>query len=510
MSSVEGRTKKAIRNSIWGVVSYVITALLTFVSQRFFIVALGYDVLGLNAVFNTIITTLSIAELGIGTAIAFSLYKPLSENDENTVALLVKLYRKIFWVIGFVVLGAGLIIIPLLPVFVGSAFTIEEIIIPYLLCLSNSFLSYLFTYNHTLLTADQKNYVVSIVNFLTKIVLNGLQIVTLLLVPNYILFMSILLAVNAMSNLMLSSYTRKKYSYIKSAVGELSAESKSEIKNNVFALVFHRIGNYLVTGTDNLIISGVLGVAFAGYYSNYTTITVALTSVMLSLFLGVVAGFGNLLIEQGKDYVRIVFKRVVFLNYLITTVLTAGFFVVANEFIVIWTSSSVALQPMVFMVFITINFYITNYASVQGNLRAAAGAFAPDKYLHIFIALLNLVLSLGLVYVMGISGVLLGTTVSLVIKECIVLPHICHKYVYGGKKSEYYLKLIYDFLVAGICCAVAYFVCGFIVVDNLILSFVLKGLVTVAITVIILLAFNLKTEAFNYYLGAIKGKLLKK
>ena len=278
------RTKKAGINSVFGLLSYVINVLIQFFLQRVFVRILGYEFLGLNSVLTTIISTLSIAELGIGSAIAFSLYKPISEGDTVKIGALMRLYKKIYSIIGLIVLCIGLCLIPALPAITKNEFTIIELLPVYSIFLGNSVLSYFFTYNQTLLSADQKNYILSIISTVTRIFMSVLQLVVLYVFENYVIYLVVMLVCTVLSNLFVCILVWKKYPYIRRGDEKLDVDEKARIKGNVTALIYHKIGNYLVTGTDSLIISAFLGTAFAGFYANYTLISNSITSIVSNFF----------------------------------------------------------------------------------------------------------------------------------------------------------------------------------------------------------------------------------
>ncbi len=495
------RTKKAGINSVFGLLSYVINVLIQFFLQRVFVRILGYEFLGLNSVLTTIISTLSIAELGIGSAIAFSLYKPISEGDTVKIGALMRLYKKIYSIIGLIVLCIGLCLIPALPAITKNEFTIIELLPVYSIFLGNSVLSYFFTYNQTLLSADQKNYILSIISTVTRIFMSVLQLVVLYVFENYVIYLVVMLVCTVLSNLFVCILVWKKYPYIRRGDEKLDVDEKARIKGNVTALIYHKIGNYLVTGTDSLIISAFLGTAFAGFYANYTLISNSITSIVSNFFAGIVAGFGNLIATTFRPHIKQVFKRVRFLNFWIYTIGSAGIFVLSNTFISMWMGDSLSIQPWYFILIFTLNFYITGYSSALGNIRAAAGAFAPDKYLHIVIAILNLIISLVLVNFIGLTGVLLGTTICLIIKECIVLPIIGSKHIYGGKTWHYYVRFLYDIIVMAFAVLLCWWINSLISISNPIQSFIVGMIICIIVPSIVIVATSFWSDEFRYFVG---------
>lgn len=509
MEKAVGRTKKVAINSVFGLLAYVVNLLVSFFIQRLLASRLGYDFLGLNSLFTTIISTLSIAELGIGTAITFSLYKPLAENDTKKIGALVRLYKKIFAILGAIVLAVGLCIIPALPSLTKHSFTLTAMLPAYLLFLGTSVITYFFTYNQTLLSADQKNYVISIVTALSQVVFGVVQICILYFLRNYLYYLIALLSSTAVLNVFLFFLVKRKYPYIRQGNDKIDAAEKKTIKSNVTALVYHRIGNYLVTGTDNLIISGFLGTVWVGFYSNFTFITRAITSMITNLFAGIIAGFGNLYATSFRPHIKKVFERVRYINFWIFAIGAAGVFVLSNTFVELWMGDAESVQPWYFMLFFTLNFYLTGYSSALGNIRAAAGAYAPDKYLHILIAVLNLGLSMALVKFIGMTGVVIGTTVCLIIKEVIVLPRIGSKYIYGGKARQYYLRFLYDLAITVGATAVCYFLYSFVNIDSLVIRFIVGGLICIAVPSVIIAATSFWTDEFDYFIGIVKRLVFK-
>ncbi len=497
------RIKNLFRNSVIGMLSFVLSTVATFILQRYFVRILGYSIQGLNAVFTNIINTLSIVELGIGMAIVFSLYKPLADKDEKKIALLIGLYRKIYLIIGVVVVAMGLAAIPLLTVLTKHEFSLGYLIPIHLLFLANSFLSYLFTYNHTLLSADQKQYMVSLTTVGIKTVAAAIQLCVLILTKNFYLYLSVNIVVNAIFNVFLTLYVRKQYPYIKKTVGSLSKEETAPIKENVWALMFHRVGNYLVAGVGGLVISALLGTTVAGYYSNYVYLSTALISLITSIFAGITATFGNMVVKESQEVILSNFKRARFINFVFYAIAAAGAFVLINDILTVWLDGETVLD-FTFLLLFVLNFFITGYSAMLGNLRAAAGVFKPDKYLHIIIAVINIGMSFAFVTLIGAAGALLGITISLFIKELTILPLIGKKYIYGGKARDYYLSFILDFFVALTAVVLCWFTYSKFGGINIYLKIFAGAAVCIAIPAAIIFITYFKTDEFKYLITLIK------
>lgn len=503
----QSRTKRTMVNSVFGLLSYVVVSLLTFITQRFFVRHFGYELLGLNSLFLSIINTLNVVEIGIGTAITFSLYKPLAENNQKKVAALIFLFRKWYLGIGAVVLVVGIGVIPFLPALTGGEFELGFLLPVYLIFLANTLISYLLTYNQTLIFADFKSYIQSIVVAITRIALFGAQLAVLLLGKSYLLYSMLMLATNLISNLLFYLYVKNKYPYItKYKKEELAAEDKHTLKKNITALIYHRIGNFLVTGIASFIISIFLGMAVLGYYTNYNVIVNVFLSMIAAIFSGLVSGFGNLIATSDTAHIKTIFLRARFANFVLFALASVGMFTLSPQLMALWLTPETILPLSVNFV-ICINLFLTGYSRTLGDIRAAAGVFEPDKYLHILIAAINLVLSLVLVKFFGLVGVLLGATICLIIKECIVLPIIGSKYIYGGKPTEYYFRLLFDLFITATLSVICRFANGYINTGIALLDFVLGVILCIIVSAIVLMVIYGRTKEFKYYLSLFAGIL---
>jgi len=502
------RTKKLARNSLFGVIGFVVAAVLGFVIRIFFVDFFDYELLGLQAILTTIITTLSLAELGIGMAIVFSLYKPLAEKDETKIALLIKLYKKIFYIIAFIILGVGLLLLPLLPLIV-TEFSFMQILWPYLITLVGTVASYLFSYNHTILSADQRNFVISIVNTFTKIIIAVAQLAVLFIFQNFILFVTAYVILMFLANVFLAWLVRKQYPFLKKKVtGKLEKEDLKTIKTKVTALVFHKIGNHFVTGIDNITISIFLGAVIVGYYANYVMISTYIFMLVSTIASGLVASFGNLVATEDRTYVKEVFHSVRLAFLIMYGIIISGIFVLSGQFLTLWLSEETVLPLHVVLIW-AVNAFIIGYSAPAGGLRAAAGVFEPDKYLHIALAVINLAVSIVLVQFMGLAGILLGTTLCLILKEVLTLPRIVCKHIFKESAFGYYKKMLLDFFLVALSVVACYFVNEQINTGIAVLDFLLGGVLCVGLPAAVIVSVYARTREMKRLIQTGKN-LLKK
>ena len=275
------RTKASLRNITFAIIFQIVTLLVEFTSRTVFIKMLGKEYLGLDGLFYNILSMLSLAELGIGTAIIFSLYKPLTENDHSKVSILMALYKKAYLVIGGIVLILGLSIAPFLSFFIKEMPNIPRIEIIYMMFVLNSALSYVFIYKQSLIIADQKQYIVTKYRNIFNFSLRILQIIALYLTQNYFLFLSLNLMTTLILNVVLSMKANKMYPYLKNiSKGQLDRETKDILTKNIIGNIAHKIGTVAVLSTDNLLIARFLGITTVGVYSNYLLIIGAMNTLL--------------------------------------------------------------------------------------------------------------------------------------------------------------------------------------------------------------------------------------
>lgn len=279
------RTSNSLRNIKTSLFLKLAVLLINFVTRRIFIDTLSVAYLGLNGTFSNILSLLSLAELGVGSAITFSLYKPLAENDDELTLSILALYKKLYTIIGIVVLIIGVSLTPFLPYLIKDLPDLPNIELIYILFVLNSAISYFFVYKQSLINADQKQYIIVKYNYISSMACALLQCVFLYLTHDFIVYLCLAIGCGIVNNALLASKADRLYPFITSKdVKPLPASTKSEITRNVSAMMAHKLGAVVVNGTDNLLIAYFVGAISVGLYSNYLMITLGLTSVYAMIF----------------------------------------------------------------------------------------------------------------------------------------------------------------------------------------------------------------------------------
>lgn len=412
----KSRLEYSILNSSISMFIYILRLLIQFVARSFFIHYLGAEYLGLNGLFSNILSFLSLAELGIGTSIVFSLYKPLAENDEKHIVSLMRLYKKAYEMIGIAIGIIGLIIIPLLPFIIKDSNNIEmtNVYLYYILFLMNSVVSYFFTYKRSLIIADQKNYLVALNDFVFLFVLNVIQIICLYLFKNFTIFLVTQIVFTLIGNISISIITDRKYPFLKKvSPDKIEPELKQEIKKNVIGNMSSKLGGVIVMGTDNILISGFVGLTAVGIYSNYSLIIVSIQNLCKQITNSITASLGNFAISGERERAFDLFKRHLFVNHSLIYFSSIILLIVINPFISIWIGSEYVLSDVTIFLII-FNYVIQVYRNTNFIFIESFGLYWEQRYKPVIEAMMNLVLSLIFLmgFDLGINGVLLGTIFS--------------------------------------------------------------------------------------------------
>ncbi len=512
----EGRKIKVVKNVAAQMVSAFVQTALGFVARKIFVIYLTTELLGLNGLMQSIIGMLSIAELGVGEAINYSLYKPLANKDIEQVNAIMKLYKKLYIAIASVIVALGLLFIPFLPFFLGDDVTqpMPYVYKIYALFLLDAFLSYCLAYSRNIITADQKDYIVTNADTISQIMATILQIIILLLTKNYILYLVIKIFVTFGRNAILHFLSTKMYPFIKrKSSKKLSAEYIKELKNNVKALFVTRVSYFVVSGTDNMLLSSFVSLTAVGIYSNYLIIINLINRTFNTIFDKAKAGVGNFIVTDEEDSLYSLFKNIFFINFLFTSYTSIGLFVVGNQVIRAWLGESFVWSAFIIgtLVFNNYSRYILQACEC---FRGAKGLYSPRpfvKYLSLLEGIINLIVSVGFVFILenDVLGIFLGTSVSTIVST-IVVPWIVYKFLFKRPLFEFYLIYFKYFIVAVATLAVSALCAEVFYVGNAFVNVIIGIAVCSVVTVIMYSIIFRKTEEFRYLISLIRGFLPEK
>lgn len=436
------RTKKAIINMITGIFGKFSNIILQFVSRTIFIHILGVTYLGVYGLFSEVLTVLSLAELGVGTAIVYNLYKPIAENDVPKMKALMNLYGKTYQVIGTVILIVGILCTPLLPFIIKENHNIPDLQIIYILYVISSASSYLFIYKSAFLVANQKEYIYTTIRVIFNFIQVAVQLTVLAITKSFIFYLIAQITIDLVKNLYVSHTVEKIYPFLKNVKGEvLSKNQVIKIWRDVRALIIYKFSNVMVNSTDNIIITAFVGIIETGLYSNYATITTHVVQVIDTIVYSFDAGIGNYNATETDENKYKMFRNFNFFMNWIYGCSVICLFALLNPFIDLWLGDKFLLDTAIIAV-TCFNFYVTGTQKIIWSFRQAMGLFDYGKYKPLVSVLVNLVSSVILAKKFGLIGVFMGTSITRVFVDVWFDPFILHKYGFKRRVAEYYFDYI--------------------------------------------------------------------
>ena len=509
------RKKMAVMNVFSAIMYYVANSIIGFVNRKVFTVYLGSELLGLNGLVVSVISMLSLLELGVASSIGYSLYKPLEEKNYGEVKAIMQLFSRLYRYIGIAVAVIGLVLIPFLPFFVKTTIDQSYVVTVYLIFLLDAVLSYFLAYRRTIIVSAQKDYINKNADTFLYIVTGILQIVIICGWKNYIASLIIKLIFTVLNNLYLYIKAGKMFPYLndKNLHGEIEKEVKDKIVYNVKALFVIKIASYCVVGTDNILLSAFADLTAVAIYSGYTLIIGIINNLFNRSFGYITANIGNYLIGHNKEDIYQFYKKLNFLNYLITSYTSIALLVLLNEFIgKIWLGDDY-IFPLAAVAVLVFNNYLRFCTQAAEAFRGAAGLYSPRpfvKYLALLEGGVNLVVSIALAYFakLGIYGIFLGTSVSTTISIASV-AWINYRFLFEKKLKLFYSRFFWYLLWAMISGAASMLLfkglhTGYTVV-NILIGLVVSFVVPFGVN---FLVFG-RSEEWQYFIGMMKGAVGK-
>lgn len=505
-----GRVKYATRNIMFGFVGNIITMLAHFVLRRVFISTLGDTLLGVETLYTDVLTVLSLAELGVGTAVNYNLYGPVARGEKEKIKSYMLLYKKAYRVIAVVIAAAGLALVPFLPVIVGDPgyISLQELRIYYLIFLFNTVSTYFVAYKYSLANADQKNYIQTNVNTITKLISLACQTIALLVLPNFLLYLLIQAGVELAQKIFVSCYLNKKYPILREKdVRPLTREENDDVVSKVKALMLHRVGDMARLQTDTIIISAFLGVIWTGMIGTYKMFVSSVSNYVNVIFNSVISSFGNLIATEGEEKQFQLFKVYRFFAIWVYGFSAVGFLLLLSPLVELYAGRERVLATSIITWYL-IDYFFKGERVVLSNFKTAAGVFEQDKYLTLIQGAVNLVISLALVTKVGMAGVYIGTVISGLIAN-ITKPIIIYKACFHRTAVSYFKDSFKYLGVIGVTLAILIPLQNVLMPQVTITGFVVMiAVITVIFNGIFLIGFG-RSEEFKYLYGMVMSKLHK-
>ena len=505
------RTKNASRNIVFGGILNLYKILVPFIIRTIMIYYLGMEYVGLSGLFKSILQILNLAELGVGSAMVFSMYKPIAEDDTTTICALLRLYQKYYRIIGTIVLLMGISILPFLKYLIKDTLPSElNLYVLYLLTLGTTVCTYwLWAYRNSLFSAFQRTDVVSKVSLVISTIEYILEIFFMINFHSYYLYLITNLMSQIVINLVGAIIAKYKYpNYI--PAGEIDKEVVQGINQKVKDLFTAKIGAVIVNSADTIVISACLGLTILGIYNNYFYILTSIISVFTTIYGAVTSGIGNSLETESAEKNYLDFKKFTFIIAWLAGCCTCLFLCLYQPFMFLWIKKQALMFGNLEVICFCAYFFVYEMMSVMLQYKDAAGIWHEDRFRPLITAMTNLGLNLLLVNIIGILGVLLSTVISFVIVGMPWLIHNIFSMLFHKSPLLYIKQVLYYTVVTCGACVVTYYGLIWLNVYNWI-WFIIKGCCCAGLSMGFFWIFYHKMEEYhsacNLILNMIPGKL---
>ncbi|WP_455719568.1 lipopolysaccharide biosynthesis protein [Agathobacter sp.] len=461
------RTKNSKRNILWGILNRLVLLVCPFVLRTVMIYVMGTEYVGLGNLFNSIIQILSLSELGIGSALVYFMYKPISENDIEKVNRLLNFYKKSYYVIGVVILLAGIVTTPCIKFLINGDYPTDiNIYGLYLIYIANTCAGYFFWgYKRSILYAGQHTDIESKVSTVFTIIQYVLQISILFITKNYYVYIIVLPMTTIISNIVLGRVVDKKYPQYY-AKGKIDRDTFQLVKSKVGGIVLQKIGTAVLTSVDNIVISAFLGLKILTIYNNYVFVITALFSVLNVILLSIIPSIGNSIVVESRKKNWGDFQKFNFLyNFVISWAVTC-LFVLYQPFMRLWMGDKLGSNALLrndIVALLCVYFFVLKLGDIVHAYNEACGLWEKRKFINIIASLLNLVLNIVLVNQIGLYGILISTIVSVIFVSIPADSYVLFKYYFNDtqKWKLFIAKQFYHFLIAAIGTSVISLICSY-------------------------------------------------
>lgn len=483
------RTENAVKNIVAGTALKLYQMLVPFVIRTIMIYTIGMEYLGLSSLFTSVLQVLNLAELGVGSAMVYSMYEPIALDDTKKICALMRLYKIYYRVIGLIICVVGVALTPFIPRLISGEVPADiNVYILYLLNLSATVLSYwLFAYKNCLLTAHQRTDLVSKVHILTSTIQYAVQILALAVFRNYYIYVIAVLLTQALTNIITAMVATKRYPNLK-AGGKLPASERKEINQHVKDLFTAKLGGVVTNSADTIVISAFLGLTVLAKYNNYYYIMSSIFGMMTILYNSCLAGIGNSLVVESPQKNFADFKKFTFIFSWVIGFCVVCLYCLYQPFMRIWVHEENMLDNS-YVILFCIYFYVYELALIWATYKDAGGIWHSDRFRPLCVTIVNLTLNLILVQYIGLYGIVLSTVFSYVAVGMPWLLHNIFTNLFQTSVVPYLKDLLYYAAVYCVAAVICHFVCNLLPLDGLI-GFILQIVVVVILSnVIFLIAF---------------------
>ncbi len=482
------KTENTIKGTVQAILNRFVGIVMPFILRTVMIKRMGIEYAGLNGLFTSVLSMLSLSELGFGESIIYSMYEPIKNDDHQQLGRLLGYCRKIYRRVGVFILGAGCLMIPFLPMLIKedmpSAVNLYILYIGFLIdCVGSYFFG---GYRISLINAHQRNDVALGIQTSVFVVSYTIQIILVSVFRNYYLYLLVMIIQNLTVIYLTYRKSWKMYPDITVKEG-LSNADKQQIKNNVVGIVFHRFGDTLSTSLDSMVISAFLGLTAVAIYGNYNFVFISVLSIMSTFFGILTAGIGNKILTSDLEENRNVFRQLNYVSMRLTTFCCACMMALYQPFMKTWMGEKL-MYPLYIAALFVLYFFIAASRKLINTYKNALGMWLVDKWKSIVACIFNLVFNVIMIQKIGIAGVVLSTILSYAVVEIPWEVHVVFRDYFKEAETGYYKTLFLNLIETALVSAAAYWAVGRLIAAGMtnIIAVFAAGIVISALMVILL------------------------
>lgn len=503
------RKRNAVMGTIFGILLKMTQTIFPFIIRTVFMHTLGVEYLGLNSLYSALLQVLNLAELGVGSAMVFSMYRPIAEDDSNKICQLMNLYRLYYRIIGIIILIIGIAFIPFLPNLIGGSIPPDvNIYILYLFHLLTTVLSYwLFAYRNSLFSAHQRNDIISIISIIINTLFYALQMITLLLFKNYYLYLCLLLSTQIAINL-ITAIVSKKYYPTLIPHGKLPREEQHDITCKTRDLFTAKIGSVINNSADSLVISIFFGLELLAVYQNYYQVIAALMAVFRIFFSACTAGIGNSLIVNSEEQNRKLLYNINHITFMALNFCCACFVCMCQPFMNLWAGEKYQLN-FLFVVLFAIYLLAEEGPRTLIVFKDAGGIWRHDRFRPLLSACVNITLNLILTPVIGLYGIIISTIIALLGVAYPWLIININRRLFTIDVKKYLMRNLLYVLVSVISVVISYAISDMITLDSLVLTIVIRFIIAAMVSSVMFISAFFRTDENKYLLQQVKYAIRK-
>lgn len=439
------RMNNSLKNIKFNIIFFLVNSLLIFVSKTVLIKYLGSEYTGLNTIFTNLISFMNVAEMGITSAITYSLYRPLEYKDYKTINSLLNAFRGIYRIIGIIVSMIAIIFMMFISKIIpNSSIGYAYIYIYFIIFALKTILSYYFTYLQILIVADQRSYIITKISGTINIIKVLLQIITSIIFKNYTLWIVLEFGFTLFNFFIINLKIKKTYYWLNFDNEKFNFleffKKHRDITQNTKNLIIHKISKVIIYQTDSILLSSFTSLQMVTIYSNYAMITNLINSLLSQIFNGIKSSIGSLIAEGDNQKVYHLWKEIIYIGFIIALISSYCFYKNVNNLIYIWLGKEYIISNEI-VVIIALNMLFLTLRNIMDIFKEGYGLFW-DKNISLVEALINFIISIILVRRIGLMGIVLGTAVGNMFIVLFWQPYVIYKYGFKRTGKECFIIII--------------------------------------------------------------------